>query len=576
MVPILINNNDFKERVKARHAGKLGEWQPEKQTTKMPAAFIEWVKDNPNKVNNPKTAPFFIRDNYKDGNVAKGLNDRIANLAAIVQQAKQTAPEPAPAPFKRATVNELKAAGIQIFRDEEPIKNLNFDFIGLKKEIEEIAKQHNIEGATCDFQVTGLAGNDSSEIQIRAIIKDKNGHQRLNIIRTIRKNGVETTCSHDLFTLDKSLQGQGISKKLFAKLYTEYQRAGVDKLEVCANMDVGGYTWTRYGFATDKDTALQYAIEFQQKMKSREMWLKFKEFYNTHDEKKTFPMNLFSEVEGAKEFFSGRKWKGVLDLRNAEQTRVFEEYIGVNNKTGYASTKSSGKEPLTPTKIQDISDVETAMAKFVDKHPEYFTKGYKGIVAVSEKKAFMSATMDGIIKINFAANKDGYNAGESLLRAIDKLNNGEELTRDEEYAVESLWHEILHNKSKNTTILPDINEPDKGFTRAVAETINQLVARHTYGENLLTELGGKPKHQQWVLEKGYSYDATLDNLRLLLQKAGINEAEFVERANKILMQDYTDIDKKIVKLLTEMNKNKKLDVARAFGFIEIKDFERFC
>ena len=146
MVPILINNNDFKERVKARHAGKLGEWQPEKQTTKMPAAFIEWVKDNPNKVNNPKTAPFFIRDNYKDGNVAKGLNDRIANLAAIVQQAKVVPPPPKPITDYDTEVDELRNAAYKYGLDltaMELLRTEGENKKALRKEIDKQRKKWN-------------------------------------------------------------------------------------------------------------------------------------------------------------------------------------------------------------------------------------------------------------------------------------------------------------------------------------------------------------------------------------------------------------------------------------------------
>ena len=396
-------------------------------------------------------------------------------------------------------------------------------------------------------------------------LKNKDGKTAIRLSRKFYKTGNnKIECYHAGFTIDPSLQGKGISKQVFAKLYTEYQRMGVDVLTVDANLDVGGYTWTKYGFNANRNAALAMAKG------NKKMTAVVEQYIAEHPTQMDFPMKLLAEVEGGKEWLLGKPWKGTLDLHNPEQVAIWEEYLGLRKKgTKYDSTMTSDKTKLTPTPIQDITHIKSALANFAKQHPEHFTKGFKGINAVSEREAFMSISLDGEITINFATNARGYNAGESIVRAIDKLNNGEALTRDEEYAVESLWHEILHNKSKNTTILPDINEPDKGFTRAVAETINQLVARHTYGENLLTELGGKPKHQQWVLEKGYSYDATLDNLRLLLQKAGINESEFVERANKILMQDYTDIDKKIVKLLTEMNKNKKLDVARAFGFIEI-------
>lgn len=97
MVPITITTDDFKERVKARHRGKLDEWKPKEQTTEMPAAFTKWVEENKHRWQQPgHSAPFFIRDNYQQGNVAKGLDTRItaeleqARLAAQTATAKKT------------------------------------------------------------------------------------------------------------------------------------------------------------------------------------------------------------------------------------------------------------------------------------------------------------------------------------------------------------------------------------------------------------------------------------------------------------------------------------------------------
>ena len=151
-----------------------------------------------------------------------------------------------------------------------------------------------------------------------------------------------------------------------------------------------------------------------------------------------------------------------------------------------------------------------------------------------------------------------------------KQPKGGKLTRNEEYSIEVLWHEILHNKSLNTAILPPIEAVDKGFSRVVAETINQLDARHTYG-TLLTQLGGKPMHNEWVISNGYGYNETVGNLRMMLNVAKIDENAFVKRADAILMKDYTDIDAKTGMLLKDMYKGND-DIIWLFGMIERKDF----
>ena len=53
------------------------------------------------------------------------------------------------------------------------------------------------------------------------------------------------------------------------------------------------------------------------------------------------------------------------------------------------------------------------------------------------------------------------------------------------------------------------------------------------------------------------------------------ESNSQQRADAILMKNYTDIDKKISALLLKMNQNNALDIERLFMMIEIEDYSRF-
>ena len=130
MVPITITTDDFKERVKARHRGKLDEWKPKEQTTEMPAAFTKWVEDNKHRWQQPgHDAPFFIRDNYQQGNVAKGLDTRItaeleqARLAAEAIKAKEP-PTPQPITDYDTEVMELRSVASKYDLDLTRIEQL--------------------------------------------------------------------------------------------------------------------------------------------------------------------------------------------------------------------------------------------------------------------------------------------------------------------------------------------------------------------------------------------------------------------------------------------------------------------
>lgn len=67
MIPILISENDFRARIRARKAGKLGEWKPtdKKPVTEVPKALGDWVKDNQERAKGWVNLPYFVRDNQK-------------------------------------------------------------------------------------------------------------------------------------------------------------------------------------------------------------------------------------------------------------------------------------------------------------------------------------------------------------------------------------------------------------------------------------------------------------------------------------------------------------------------------
>lgn len=67
MVPIFISESDFRERIRARKAGKLADWKPsQKQTiTQVPKALTDWIAKNEERSKGWKTLPYFVRDNRK-------------------------------------------------------------------------------------------------------------------------------------------------------------------------------------------------------------------------------------------------------------------------------------------------------------------------------------------------------------------------------------------------------------------------------------------------------------------------------------------------------------------------------
>lgn len=86
----------------------------------------------------------------------------------------------------------------------------------------------------------------SDQMEIRGTLLSASGGSIGSYTRTIdfKKN----KASSDYFKIHDDKQGGGIGKKLLAANVEMYQKLGLEKVDVHANIDVGGYAWARYGY----------------------------------------------------------------------------------------------------------------------------------------------------------------------------------------------------------------------------------------------------------------------------------------------------------------------------------------
>ncbi len=73
-VSVLASQEEMDAYTRAIIAGEdVSNWKFKGQIDKMPEEFNQWMKDNRQRIAKAKTMPYFIRDNFKDGDPAKGL-----------------------------------------------------------------------------------------------------------------------------------------------------------------------------------------------------------------------------------------------------------------------------------------------------------------------------------------------------------------------------------------------------------------------------------------------------------------------------------------------------------------------
>jgi hypothetical protein len=138
---------------------------------------------------------------------------------------------------------------------------------------------------------------------------------------------------HELFQLDEKYQGMGIAKQALRSSIDMYQRLGMGEVSLYADIDVGGYAWSKYGFLPDVDAWNQLRRNLKSQFANRVK-------YNTYelDEKLVDAVNAALDSEDpralrlvasnklGKELLLGSFWKGTLDLTKTDSLDYFRAY----------------------------------------------------------------------------------------------------------------------------------------------------------------------------------------------------------------------------------------------------------
>jgi uncharacterized protein DUF935 len=89
----------------------------------------------------------------------------------------------------------------------------------------------------------------TDEIDFSANIMDANGRDVGTTQRILRRGrDGKLWVYHAYLSLNRDVQGQGFAEAWNSHLMSWYSESGLDRVEVTANIDVGGYTWARQGF----------------------------------------------------------------------------------------------------------------------------------------------------------------------------------------------------------------------------------------------------------------------------------------------------------------------------------------
>lgn len=129
---------------------------------------------------------------------------------------------------------------------------------------------------------------------------------------------------------------------------------------------------------------------------------------------------------------------------------------------------------------------------------------------------------------------------DMLKSALVKIQNGNLLDFEEEYALESFYHEINHTKAKKWASLKPHGAGD--YKRTAMETINQFVSRHDY-VYFIKNMGGRANNQEKVLDEGGGYRCWVKTLREFIKAKKLNELKVLSNfRDKLLNGRYDELD----------------------------------
>lgn len=191
----------------------------------------------------------------------------------------------------------------------------------------------------------------------------------------------------------------------------------------------------------------------------------------------------------------------------------------------------------------------------------YLLHGVKMVKVVDEE--YIAATdQRGYFALSKRPQQDlgGRSGLELMTTALTKIRDGKPLVFEEEYGIESLWHEVLHNSQRRR--VPDVIDPAH---LRMMEGLHQVIARQTYPE-FMTMMGATPAHLRDIRERGPAYSRSAGGLTLLLRHLGrMDDNLSIEPGLLAKLQEidinttYTDTRQRLDELLTAETKVGDID-----------------
>lgn len=287
--------------------------------TAPPENFGKWVSENSERIDEARsrgTLPYWVMDNRE-----------FVKLSAL---AYKESLKPSPFIMTDETVNKLAARNINISRveiyNESTISG--FDIDRFDSFMENVGDENKIFWKS--KRITIFPNGNANLTYDGEYIDSKGNKQNPYLSRMFRMEDDKKVVYHDVFNLPSELQGKGLSKSVFRELFKSYESMGIDRVEVLANMDVGGYCWGRYGFSA-KTSEIKDLVQrrFSEGVISQNDFEEVSEILKMSGP--NIRMDEIANLKCGKALLLSNKvkWRGFIDLHDKHQMEHLHYYIGL-------------------------------------------------------------------------------------------------------------------------------------------------------------------------------------------------------------------------------------------------------
>jgi hypothetical protein len=305
--------------------------------TDVPENFKGWVEENAARIakaGNKSSLPYFMADN---GTFDKATGKWSPNIKTHLEQAEKPVKIDVDTPYvmTEKSLSELRKSGFNVrspgesMSDAEFVEKFNtgymakFNIHEFDKNLEDTLKGYDVNMQIKEKILKYNGCDESYRLEYSGLIDGK----AFGLMRTFKyDNKVE----HDIFFLPKSAEGKGLSKKIFRDLYKQYKNVGIETIEVHANLDVGGYTWSKYGFTANKgayDDLLRWARRKIGRNFDDDDYNDFVQWISRYKGKDIPVYEVAYGKEYGKNLLLGSDWGGYIKFSNEKTKKIFEDYI---------------------------------------------------------------------------------------------------------------------------------------------------------------------------------------------------------------------------------------------------------